>query len=86
MPTTLNISAASQSVQLKAQGLVGIPTPKLTLCSDDGLWMVTVPRAAFNNMAIAPGEPAIVSISLTYVTVSEAAPEPLILSNFRKDN
>ncbi len=69
MPTSLRIGSAAQTIQLLGQPslIIGSEPTSVHLRSPDGTWDLKVPRSAFGNMLAEPGEPMIVSLTLTKV-------------------
>lgn len=71
--TRLNVQSRAFAVQLAAptDDLVGVKRPTTKLISPDGKWFIQVPSELFPEFA--PGEGAIVSLTLTRIAV-----EPII--------
>lgn len=74
MNITLQSGAIARTTQLLVQGLHGVTSGKLTLTSPDGRWLIAVPREAF-NLAVEPGEPLTVSLTLMHARIVPAEPE-----------
>lgn len=80
--TTLSTQASAATFLLKASGLEtpGAVLPnKITLTSDDGKYMVSVPRSTMSDIPIRPGESIVVSLTLVRVVIEAAPPASPIL-------
>lgn len=78
--TRLRQNAAACSVPLTGvDRLMGVDHEDIRLASPNGEWSLTLPRSAFDGLAIGPGESVIVTIGLCVTRVEAVQPQGFVL-------